>query len=125
MKNLRTFSGQEYMISEEEVETLVKIKNSGEGRAFVRLRNGTYLDTSAIESIGDIPLVPMAHGMYPLSKDGRSYIREGRRVYIEDASHIRWLPDPKYQNYPTTGSQSPQLKSGTNQNHGAMRSLPS
>ena len=69
MKVLRTFSGQEFIIANEEQENILQIKNSGK-KAFIELRCGSFVDSAAIESISDIPLVAFSGGGYRLSKDG-------------------------------------------------------
>lgn len=96
MRIINTFSGNEFYISEEEEAQIIKIKSINDGKAFIKLRDGSYLDTSAIESITGVPEVLMAHGRYPLNADGKSYMREGDKIQIEDWSHVVSLPDPKY-----------------------------
>lgn len=95
MKLLKTFSGQEFVLEDEEAENVVKIK-SADKKAFLELRCGSFVDTSAIETIGEIPLIAYSSSGCPLSKDGRSYMREGSRVWVEDFGGIIYKPDPKY-----------------------------
>ena len=104
MKILKLFSGQEYILKDDEAINVVSIKQSN-NKAFLKLRCGAYVDTSAIESISDIPLIPHSRDGYPLSKDGRSFIRDGNRIYVEDFSAIQYLPDPKYENIPLSQFQ--------------------
>ncbi len=98
MKILRTFSGQEFVLEDDEAENIIKVKNTGNGKAFIGLRCGAYVDAAAIESISEIPLIPFSRDGHRLSKDGRSFVRDGQRVYVEDLEGIQYLPDPKYKN---------------------------
>src|SRR3990167_615240 len=102
MRIMKTFSGQEFILEDDEADNIVKIKQSS-SKAFLGLRLGSYVDTSAIESITGIPIIAVSSGGYPLSKDGKSFMREGRRIYVENFDGIKYVPDPKYTNAkPTT-----------------------
>src|SRR3990167_8970405 len=96
MKLLKTFSNQEFIIGDDEVKIIIEIKNKDK-KAFLELRCGAFVDTAAIESISDIPLRAFSESGYPLSRDGKSFVRDGQRVYVEDLDSIRYLPDPKYE----------------------------
>jgi len=96
MKILTTFGGREFILEDDEAENIIIVKNSPTGKAFLELRCGAFVDTSAIESITDIPLIPYSADGYPLSKDGRSFIKEGVRIWIENFDGIKYLPDSKY-----------------------------
>ena len=95
MKLLKTFSNQEFVIDDDEVRIIIEIKNKDK-KAFLELRCGAFVDTAAIESITDIPLRAFSASGYPLSRDGKSFMRDGQRVYVEDLDSIQYLPDPKY-----------------------------
>lgn len=115
MKILKTWSGQEYILQDEEADNIVKIKNSPSKKAFLQLRCGAYVDISAIESISGVPLIAHSQEGQPLSKDGRSYIRDSIRIYVEDFDSIQYLPDPKYRNIPTNQFQIEEPKKQINE----------
>ena len=96
MKVLKKYGGKEYMLDDDEAQHIVKVKNSGK-KAFIQLRSGNYVDTPAIESLDNPPLVAVSAEGYPLSKDGNSFIRNGQRVYVEDRDGIHYVEDPRYQ----------------------------
>jgi len=99
MKILRTFSGKEFILEDDEAENVIAVKNSGK-KAFLQLRSGEYVDTSAIEAITKIPLIPVWNNGRFLSKDGRSFIRDGTRIYIERIEtfkdNVLFEEDPRY-----------------------------
>lgn len=95
MKILNLFSGKEFVISDDEAAGIVAVK-SQEKKAFIELRCGSFVDTAAIESLTDVPLIAFAQSGHPMNPDGRSFTRDGHRVYVEDLSTLRYLPDPKY-----------------------------
>ena len=102
MKILTLFSGKEFILEDEEIRVILLAKNSG-NKAFLELRCGAFVDTAAIESITDVPLIPFFggdrdRGSHHLSRDGNgNYFYEygGKRVYIEIAD-VEFLEDPKY-----------------------------
>ena len=103
MKILTIFSGKEFIIEDEEIKVIIIAKQSG-NKAFLELRCGAFVDTSAIESITDIPLIPFFGGdkdrmSHYLLKDGNGnyfYEYEGKRRYIS-LEEVEFLEDPKYQ----------------------------
>ena len=94
-KILRTFSGNEWLLENDEAENVIAVKKKGV-KAFLQLRCGAYVDTSAIESIGGVPVIAHSASGKPLSKDGRWFVEDGKRVYVENFAGIQYLPDPKY-----------------------------
>ena len=112
MKLLKVFSGDEYIVEDDEALNIVAIKNTPNSKAMIQLRCGAFVATSAIASISNPPLLGMAHGQYPLSKDGRSYMRDGQRVYLESYNHVEYIPDPLYvqkAKFQLTGEQPKEL----------------
>lgn len=94
MKLLNTFSKKEILIEDDEAENIKK--SILQGRGFIELRLGDFINISSIESITEIPVIAFSQGGYQMSKDGRSFMRDGQRVYVDDLSTIQYLPDPKY-----------------------------
>ncbi len=95
MKLLRTFD-DEFVIADEEMIVIDQAISAGDGSKLLKLRCGAYVNTSSIKSITDIPTIAYSQGGYPLNKDGRSFMRDGQKVYVEDLRTIQYLPDPKY-----------------------------
>ncbi len=108
MKILRTFSGHEFIVEDDEAKNIVILKNTGK-KSFVELRCGDFIDISAIESIVNPPLIPMIHG-YPVEKDGRTFIRDGDRIKIENLENIYYSEDPKYKKLMELSQQRKLLK---------------
>ena len=94
MKILTTFSGKEYILEDNEAENIKEIFKPNE---LISLRNGEAVNTSAIESIGSPELVPYWKE-YLLDKSGKSFIRDGRRIFLEtqDFENIEYKLSPKY-----------------------------
>lgn len=91
---MRTFSGQEYVLADDEAERVIQVKNEPNIKAFIALRNGAHVDKAAIESVGPVPLVPMRNG-YVVNKLG-FYVQDGNRIHVEDWGLVKYAPDPKY-----------------------------
>lgn len=94
MKILRTFSGQEYVLADDEAENVVRLKEEKQVKAFIALRNGAHVDSSAIESVGPVPLVPTRNGRV-INRLG-FYMEGGHKINVEDWTTVVYLPDPKY-----------------------------
>lgn len=95
MKLLKTFK-DEFVIDDEENGKIEKLIELGTTSQLLKLKCGAIINMSIISSITDIPKIAYSQGGYPLEKNGRSFIRDGQRVYVEDLNTIQYLPDPKY-----------------------------
>jgi hypothetical protein len=95
MKILKLMSGAEFLLEDDEAENVAR--EFGQGTTMMRLRAGDYVNLKSIEFIGEPPLIPFWNG-YPLLKDGRSFMYEGRRWPVEpnEIKNIEYKPDPKY-----------------------------
>ncbi len=92
MKILTMFSGREYILEDDEAE-IVDVAFSKE--LPVRLRSGDLINTKGMESLGNPPIVPFYDG-YPMF-DGKSFMRDGERIYVCDWSNVEYKPDPHYE----------------------------
>ena len=94
MKIIKTFSGLEFIVEEDEAENIASVfgKNS-----MVKLRSSEWINTKSIEAIANIDNIPTWNG-HLLSKNGDSFIREGKRVYLEKENYkeIEYTPHPRY-----------------------------
>jgi len=118
MKILTMFGGKEFLLEEDEANNIIiGIGESSKGKTFLALRCGAFINTSAIESITDIPLIPFFGGdrerqSHYLSKDSNGnyfYQYEGKRINIE-IDKVEFLEDPKYKELAEV--QFKKLKSG-------------
>lgn len=98
MKIIKLIDGKEYVIDDEEIGYIKHIFPKVD---FITLSNGEVINKSSISRIGDPDKIPHYHG-YPLNKDGRSFIRDGERIYLEKSSfkEITHQEDPKYLTIP-------------------------
>jgi len=94
-KILKTFGGTEYVLDDDEAQNIVDLKRTGK-KSFIELRCGAYIDSSAIESVAYPPLIPVSGDGYSLSKDGRSFVRDGIRIWVEHPGNVRYVEDPRY-----------------------------
>jgi hypothetical protein len=96
MKVLKLVSGREYLLEDDEAEYL--IKTIEQGLKFIRLSNGDFMACSSISVIGEPEKLATWSG-YPLNKDGRTFQREGKRIYLEkdNFKDIEYLDNPVYQ----------------------------
>jgi len=96
MKIIKTTSRLEFVVENDEAENIVKAFGK---QNLVQLRSGAYLNPSTISAIIDPPKIPYWGG-YRVNSDGRSFFREGVRVYLDQKhiEEIKYLDDPKYSN---------------------------
>lgn len=96
MKIIKTTIKIDFIVEDDEAENIVKVFGK---QTLVQLRNGSYLSPSTIAAIIDPPKVPYWGG-YRVCEDGKSFFREGVRVYLEPLhiAEIKYLDDPKYLN---------------------------
>jgi len=94
MKIIKTYSS-EHIINDREVDTIVRNSNSNN---LLLLDSGEYVRPKAIIAITDPELIPYWNG-YPLSGDGRSFVRNGERIYLqpENFKEVEYRPHPKYE----------------------------
>jgi len=90
------FGGREHLSQDDEAENVRKMWHSDSSRP-INLRDGSTISPKGIAEIGDPETIPYRDG-YPLNKDGRSYMRDGVRVYLEPKSYdeIKYKLHPKY-----------------------------
>ncbi len=88
------FSGKEHIVEDDEAEKVADRFNS---EKFIELRNGEIINPKGIEGIGKPSLLPYWHG-YLLNSDGRSFQRDGVRIYLETENflEIEYKTNPKY-----------------------------
>ncbi len=94
MKLIKTSCRIDFVVEDDEAENIVK---SFGKQSLVRLRDGNYLNPNTIAAICDIPKVAYWGG-FKLNEDGKSFFRDGRRIYLEPESfkEIEYLDDTKY-----------------------------
>ena len=95
MKIIKLFSGLEFLVEDNEAENVAKNYKS---KTLLRLKSGDYIASSGIEAITEQDLVPYWDG-YILEKSGRSFMRDGQRIFLEtkDFKEIEYKPHPKYE----------------------------
>ncbi len=79
MKIIRTFSGSEFLIPDDEAEMIARKFGS---ERLLRLSTGEFINTKAIESIKEPEMVGYYNG-YPLDKEMRYFYRDGEKIYLE------------------------------------------
>lgn len=94
MKIITMFSKKEYLVEDDEAENVAKSYNSNQ---LLRLRSGELINPRGIESIGSPDAIPCWNG-YPLNPDGKSFMRDGERIYLEphNFKEVRYKLHPKY-----------------------------
>lgn len=107
---LRLFNNTEYIVEEDEAENIMQCIDKVK---FIRLRNGTLVNVSAISDIGK-PETMLFWGEYPINKDGRSFNRDGERVWITEKKDLDQI---KHHLHPKYGLGTPEVPSLT-QGHG-------
>lgn len=80
MKIVKTFS-REFVVYNDEAENIKNVLKRGQ-KEFIELRSGDLINPSMVESISE-PETEAFWGGYPLSKDGKSFMREGKRIFLE------------------------------------------
>ena len=95
MKIIKLFSGLEFLVENDEAENVAR---NYKAKTLLRLKSGDYIASSGIEAITEVEIVPYWNG-YPLSKDCKSFMRDGQRIYLESESfnEIEYRPHPKYE----------------------------
>ncbi len=96
MQVIKFFDGTEKVLQEDEAENVKKFWFESSDLPIL-LRNGTGINPKSISSIGEPDTIPTFWG-YPLYKDGRSFFRDGERVYLEASNfdQIEYKLHPKY-----------------------------
>ena len=102
MKIIRTFTGKEFIVENDEAENIKNLKKDDK-EGFVDLRNGDFLNLDRIESISNpdkIAYIGTCMGFMLISKDGKSFVNsEGVRVYLKpgDFQDIKFIEHPIYE----------------------------
>lgn len=93
MKILKTYSS-EHIVNDEEVKVIVENANSDN---LLLLDNGEYIRPKSIIAITDPELIPYWQD-YILDKGGKSFMRDGQRIFLEtkDFDEVEYKPHPKY-----------------------------
>ena len=97
MKLIKTFSRSEFVVADDEADNIKALLTSGQ-KAFIELRCGDLLNTSAIESIGGLPKALFYRGenkTYRVLKDGQTIINAyGNKITI-DPNDAEYLEDTR------------------------------
>ena len=80
MKIVKLISGKEYCISDDEFENLKLVLRKGK---LIELSNGDIINPISVSHAGEPDKVSFWED-YPLDKEGRYFMREGRRIYLEE-----------------------------------------
>ena len=93
MKILKTYSS-EHIISNRELKVIVENSNSDN---LLLLDSGEYIRPKAIIAITEPEKVAYWNG-YILDKGGRSFMRDGNRIFLEtkDYEEIEYKEHPRY-----------------------------
>ncbi|MCK4454462.1 hypothetical protein KAU51_03970 [Candidatus Parcubacteria bacterium] len=94
MKIIKTYSS-EHIINDKELPTILKYSNS---ENLLLLDSGEYIKPKAIIAILDPEIVPFWKENL-LDKNGKSFMRNGQRVFLEaqDFKEVEYKPHPKYE----------------------------
>ena len=94
MKIIKLIPGKEYVLNDEEFEVFKRLAKQG---GLVELSNGDLVNPASIAHAGEPDRILVWKG-YPLNKDGRSFQRDGKIVFLEahNFGEITYEPDPKY-----------------------------
>ena len=92
MKQLNTFEAKKYPLQDDEARNIKKVINRQDVK-FVDLRSGDTIAVSSIVSITKVEIEKYWQGNL-LSKGGKSFMRDGRRLFLEkkDFSKIEERP---------------------------------
>lgn len=82
MKQLNLIKGPSYLVEDSEAKNIEN--NLLHGVKFIKLRNGTLVNAHVIASVGDVETRKTYLG-YDVLSDGRSFMRDGKRVFIDRA----------------------------------------
>ncbi|MEK6878580.1 MAG: hypothetical protein AABY22_03180 [Nanoarchaeota archaeon] len=95
MKIIRTFSGYEFVVSDNDAGIIASSFDSGK---LVALKTGEIINPKSIELIGDPELIAVWKG-YTLDKNMRYFMRDNQKVYLEPKHYeeIKYESHPKYQ----------------------------
>lgn len=93
MKIIKTYSS-EHIINDSEVKIIVENSNSDK---LLLLDSGEYVKAKSVIAIVE-PETEAFWGGYPLSKDGKSFMRDGQRIYLEQQNfkEIEYRTHSKY-----------------------------
>jgi hypothetical protein len=93
MKIIKLMNNSEYFIEEEDLKVLEKIIYNP-NITFIKLNNGNLINKTSISEITDIKKVAYWRE-YKLCKDEVSFIREGKKVYLDtkDLENIYYIED--------------------------------
>lgn len=96
MKIVKTIGKLEFIVEDDEAKNIVLAFGK---QTLVQLRSGAYLNPTTIAAIIDPPKIAFWGG-YRVCDDGKSFFRDGIRVYLEpkDFDEIKYIDDPKYLN---------------------------
>lgn len=93
MKIIKTYSS-EHIINDSELKKILECNSSD---VLLLLDSGEYIRPKSIIAITEPETEAFWNG-YPLSKDGKSFMRDGQRVYLDPANfkEIEYKPHSKY-----------------------------
>lgn len=94
MKVIQLINSREYMVEDDEAEYIKGLLSTGKVQ-FINLTNGTMINISSISVIGDLEKEKVWEG-YILDRDGRWFVRDGQRIYLEGNEKIEERTHRKY-----------------------------
>lgn len=96
MKVIKKFDGTEKMVSDQEGEIVGRLWASDSSQP-IHLSDGAWINPKNIADIDEPEKIATWCG-YPLSANGRSFMRDGERVYLEphNLAEITYYTHPKY-----------------------------
>lgn len=96
MQVIKFFDGSEKVLENDEAENVKSFWIKSSDRP-IGLRDGTAINPKSISSIGAPDTIAICWG-HPLLRDGKSFFRDGERIYLElkDFKEIEYKLHPKY-----------------------------
>ena len=96
MQIIKMFGNFEHIVKDDEADNVAKMWGDNPDRP-IKLRNGTTISPKGIVEIGEPKKIAYYDG-YILEKGGRSFIRDGERIFLEteDYAKIEYKEHPRY-----------------------------
>lgn len=102
MKSIILMNGKEKIIADDEGENVKQALLNGNAK-FLKLRDGSIINTSSIVSVDEVELVPYwsQYRVYE-TKQGQYIIREGEKCFLDakNIGEIKYLMPKEYEQNP-------------------------